>query len=360
MPLGRPVFGTESTRKDVRPSMPENKGEGKKEETVFVPVEPKFTFDDLVLPEHVREEVMNVADYAKNSKIVFEDWGLSKTHKYSKQIGINLWGEPGTGKTMAAHAIANHLGRKILIVNYADIESKYVGETPKNIRRVFEVGKATGSILFFDEADAILSRRVTNMSSATDVSVNQTRSVMLMLMNEYQDFIIFATNFISNFDPAFMRRIAVHVKFELPDLQCRTLLLKKYIPDEMPLQMPKDELCSAVAEKCDGLSGGDISNAVLNAAFMAARHGEKSVSENYFEQAVTNILSSKKANQRKGDATVTERPVSEDYVRKHYGNEAVDSAERDSEHIGQAVDTQAAGHAGTEINQAHDVPKAAE
>ena len=201
MPLGRPVFGTESTRKDVRPSMPENKGEGKKEEAVFVPVEPKFTFDDLVLPEHVREEVMNV--------IVFEDWGLGKTHKYSKQIGINLWGEPGTGKTMAAHAIANHLGRKILIVNYADIESKYVGETPKNIRRVFEVGKATGSILFFDEADAILSRRVTNMSSATDVSVNQTRSVMLMLMNEYQDFIIFATNFISNFDPAFMRRIAV-------------------------------------------------------------------------------------------------------------------------------------------------------
>lgn len=230
MPLGRPVFGTESTRKDVRPSMPENKGEGKKEEAVFVPVEPKFTFDDLVLPEHVREEVMNVADYAKNSKIVFEDWGLGKTHKYSKQIGINLWGEPGTGKTMAAHAIANHLGRKILIVNYADIESKYVGETPKNIRRVFEVGKATGSILFFDEADAILSRRVTNMSSATDVSVNQTRSVMLMLMNEYQDFIIFATNFISNFDPAFMRRIAVHVKFELPDLKCRTLLLEKVHP----------------------------------------------------------------------------------------------------------------------------------
>ena len=240
---------------------------------------------------------------------------------------------------MAAHAIANHLGRKILIVNYADIESKYVGETPKNIRKVFEVGKATGSILFFDEADAILSRRVTNMSSATDVSVNQTRSVMLMLMNEYQDFIIFATNFISNFDPAFMRRIAVHVKFELPDLNCRTLLLKKYIPDEMPLQMPKDELCSAIAEKSEGLSGGDISNAVLNAAFMAARHGEQSVSKDYFEQAVSNIISSKKANQRKSDVTVTERPVSEAYVKKQLAGDGSDSADAGKEH-GNAADTQ--------------------
>ena len=336
MPFGRPVFGTNHRLNDSQADSTGKKEEVKKEESVFVPVEPKYTFDDIILPERVREEVMNVADYAKNSKIVFEDWGLAKTHKYSKQIGINLWGEPGTGKTMVAHAIASHLGRKILIVNYADIESKYVGETPKNIRKVFEAGKATGSILFFDEADAILSRRVTNMSSATDVSVNQTRSVMLMLMNEYQDFIIFATNFISNFDPAFMRRIAVHVKFELPDLKCRTLLLKKYIPDEMPLQMPKDELCSAVAEKCDGLSGGDISNAVLNAAFMAARHGEQSVSEDYFDQAVANILASKKANQRKGNVTVTERPVSEEFVRKQLAKDgSAEAAEQESTTAGQ-------------------------
>jgi len=144
-------------------------------------------------------------------------------------------------------------------------------------------------------------------------------------MNEYQDFIIFATNFISNFDPAFMRRIAVHVKFELPDLKCRTLLWAKYIPDKMPLQMAKDELCADLAGKFEGLSGGDISNAVLNAAFMAARHEEKSVSEDYFEQAVTNILSSKKANQKKGNVKVTEKPVSEEYVRKQIGQKGIDA-----------------------------------
>lgn len=284
------------------------------EEAVFVPVTPRFTFDDMILPEHVRDQLLTAADYAKNSKIVFEEWGLEKTHKFSKRIGINLYGPSGTGKTMAAHAIAHHLQRKILVVNYADIESKYVGETPKNIRKVFEAGKATESILFFDEADAILSRRVTNMTNATDVSVNQTRSVMLMLMNEYQDFIIFATNFIENFDLAFMRRISVHVKFELPDLQCRCLLWKKYIPDEMPTDIDIGE----IAQKYDGISGSDISNAILNAAFKAAGKGKPMVDKSYIFQATEDIINSQKAN-RLGVTTVSERPVTEEYMRAHIG-----------------------------------------
>ena len=285
-----------------------NKEEEKAPEEVFIPEEPKFNFDDLILPDGVREQILNAADYAENSKVVFEDWGLAETHKFSKRIGINLYGEPGTGKTMAAHAIAKHLGRKIIVVNYADIESKYVGETPKNIRRAFEAGKNTNSILFFDEADAILSRRVTNMSNATDVSVNQTRSVMLMLMNEYQDFIIFATNFISNFDPAFMRRISMHVKFELPDYDCRVRLWKMYIPKKMPTNLNAEE----ISKQFEGLSGSDISNAVLNAAFRAARKKEKSVPKQYFFQAVEEILESKKANQV-DDSKVTKRTISKEY-----------------------------------------------
>ena len=200
------------------PSTDEPKAEKPKKEQPnvnFVPEEPKYELGDIILPQGVRDDILDVADYARNSKIVFEQWGLGKTHKYSKRMGINLYGPPGTGKTMAAHAIAKYLGRQILAVSYADIESKYVGETPKNIRKAFEVAKETGSILFFDEADAILSRRVTNMSNATDVSVNQTRSVLLMILNDHEDFIIFATNFIENFDPAFMRRIAKHIKFRL-------------------------------------------------------------------------------------------------------------------------------------------------
>lgn len=302
----------ESDRKqDAAADKPKAKTEVKEEE-VFLPEEPKYSLDEIILPSRVREEILTAADYAKNSKIVFEDWGFSKTHQYSRRIGINLYGPSGTGKTMAAHAIAKELGRNILIVNYADIESKYVGETPKNIRKVFEAAKKTNSILFFDEADAILSRRVTNMTQAVDVSVNQTRSVMLMIMNEYQDFIIFATNFIENFDPAFMRRISMHVKFELPDLACRKLLWKKYIPAELPNDLDVDEL----AEKYEGLSGSDIANAMLNAAFKAARQGAGAVSKTHVFEAAENIIASNGANKKGGEVTVTRRPVSEEYVRE--------------------------------------------
>ena len=275
----------------------------------FYPEEPKYSFDEIILPQSVKDKILDVANYAENSKRVFEDWGLQAVYKQSRRIGINLYGEPGTGKTMAAHAIAKHLGRKILAVNYADIESKYVGETPKNIRKAFEAAAATNSILFFDEADAILSKRVTNMSSATDVSVNQTRSVMLMVMNDYQDFVIFATNFISNFDPAFMRRISTHIEFKLPDLDCRKKIWQHYILPTMPNNIDIDEL----AEKYDGLSGSDISNAVLMAAFKAARQNTELVDKSLVFEAVEETLASKNAN--KG-VTVEKRVVSEDYVKE--------------------------------------------
>ena len=264
-------------------------------EEIFIPEEPKWSLDEIILPEEVRAQILDVATYADNAHRVFELWGFKRTHKFSRRIGINLYGAPGTGKTMAAHAIAKNLGRKILIVNYADIESKYVGETPKNIRKAFEAAKNSNSILFFDEADAILSKRVTNMTQAVDVSVNQTRSVMLMLMNEFQDFIIFATNFIENFDAAFMRRISVHVKFTLPDEACRKKLWRMYTPLEVPNNLDFDEL----AKKFDGISGSDISNAMLNAAFKAARLKADELDKKLVFEAVENILASKRANAAK-------------------------------------------------------------
>ena len=288
----------------------------KQPEIEFFPEEPKYTFDEIILPQSVKDKILDVANYAENSRKVFEDWGLQTVYKQSKRIGINLYGAPGTGKTMAAHAIANHLGRKILAVNYADIESKYVGETPKNIRKAFEAAQATNSILFFDEADAILSKRVTNMSSATDVSVNQTRSVMLMVMNDYQDFIIFATNFISNFDPAFMRRISTHIEFKLPDLECRKKLWQHYILPTMPNNIDIDEL----AKKYDNLSGSDIANAVLMAAFKAARQGAELVDKKYVFEMVEETLASKNAN--KG-ITVEKREVPP-YIRAKIAQQEAD------------------------------------
>ena len=280
----------------------------KNEEKIANPEEPKYSLDDIIMPERVKEEILDVVAYEENAHLVFEIWGFKKTHFKAKRIGINLYGEPGTGKTMAAHAIAKELGRKILIVNYADIESKYVGETPKNIRKVFEAAKETKSIIFFDEADAILSKRVTNMTQAVDVSVNQTRSVMLMQMNEYEDYIIFATNFIENYDPAFMRRIAVHIKFELPDYLSRVKLWRKYIPEEVPNNIEVERL----AERYEEVSGSDIANAMLNAAFKAARQNATMLSEKYVEEAIEAIIRSKEANKKVTTREITE----EEYKRK--------------------------------------------
>ena len=212
---------------------------------------------------------------------------------------------------MTAHAIANQLGRKILTVDYSQIESKYVCETSKNLVNMFQYAQATKSVIFFDEADALLSRRVTNMSNSTDVSVNQTRSVLLVLINEYDDLILFASNFMTNYDPAFLRRILTHVKFELPDEENRFKLWNMHIPKEMPTDVDIVKL----AKKYDGISGSDITNAVLNASLRAARLNEDIVHNSYFEKAIESIIESKTDNSDLG-TLISKHVVSKDYVKE--------------------------------------------
>jgi len=309
MGIGKRIEVQENMNRKQEANGMDKSNEEEQANIVFSPEEPKYTFDDIILSHDIKDKILDVVEYAENSKKVFETWGLQSIYKTSKRIGINLYGAPGTGKTMAAHAIAKHLRRKILTVNYADIESKYVGDTPKNIRKAFEAAEKTKSILFFDEADAILSKRVTNMSNATDVSVNQTRSVMLMLMNDYQDFIIFATNFINNFDPAFMRRISMHIEFKLPTYEERLQLWKHYILPTMPNNINVEKL----ARKYDGISGSDISNAILMAAFKAARKKVEFVEQQFVFDMIESILKSKNANE---GVKVETREVTEEYVKR--------------------------------------------
>src|SRR5579875_3255646 len=200
----------------------------------FVPQKPRYSFADLILPQQTMDEIMQALAVRDLGHLIYEEWGLGKTHRLSHKVGINLYGPPGTGKTMAAHAIADYFQKDLLIVNYADIESKYVGDTPKNLTTLFWLANQNECVLFFDEADAILNRRLARMESATDVSVNQTRSVLLTLLNEYDGVVLFATNLIANYDPAFMRRILTHIQFTLPDRACRHRLFAKYIPPELP------------------------------------------------------------------------------------------------------------------------------
>lgn len=268
---------------------------------------PIYSFDDLILPANTMEELKTVVAAQQYRNTVFIKWNLRSVLKDKTSLLVNLYGEPGTGKTMAAHAIVHDLGREMICVNYAEIESKYVGETSKNLMALFRFAESKNAVLFFDEADALLSKRVTNMSNATDVSVNQTRSVLLTLLNDYKGMVIFASNFISNYDPAFMRRIQYHICFALPNEELRKLLWRKYIPREMPAEIDFAD----IAKKYSGISGSDISNAVLKAALLAARRNMHNIPQNFFEEAVENIIGSKEAN---SGYTIVTRPVSEEYA----------------------------------------------
>ena len=276
---------------------------------------PKYKLDDLVLDPDTWDKLLEVISYFENRDLIFVAWGLAERFSQEEGLTVNLYGPPGTGKTMAAHAIANALRKKMICVDYAEIESKYVGETSKNLSRLCEIAKEQDSVIFFDEADALLSKRVSNMTSATDVSVNQTRSVLLNLLNEYQGVILFATNFIQNFDAAFLRRIKYHVRFNLPNEALREQLWRTYIPRKMPCEVDYSYLAKAFP----GISGSDIANAVFSTAVGAAKDRERIIPQSRFEDAVKRCLDVKKANEGER-LTISKRIVSEEEVKQKLGS----------------------------------------
>lgn len=286
------------------------------EQSSWVPTEPQYCLDDLILDSPVRDALLDAISFYQYQDKVMNEWGLYKRFSDRINLSINLFGESGTGKTMASHAIAHALGKKAIFVDYAEIESKYVGETSKNIKQLFISAGKQDAIIIFDEADALLSRRVTDMRSSTDVSVNQTRSVLLNILNEYTGIVIFTTNFIQNFDPAFIRRIRYQIGFELPNKELRQRLWEMYIPDQLPTNASVINL----AEKYEGISGSDIANAVFSAAIKAARLGVDVVDTTFFEDAVESIMKAKKENAGLRE-TVTKRVVTEQYVKEQLGIE---------------------------------------
>ncbi|WP_125141625.1 ATP-binding protein [Clostridium transplantifaecale] len=253
---------------------------------------PQIHLSDVILNNGIKEQILDLIAIPDVWETVFDKWKLSKVVNKIPKMAVNFYGQSGTGKTMIANAIATETEKMILQVNYAEIESKYVGETSKNLTDVFKTATETDAILLFDEADALLSRRVTDMKNALDVSVNQTRSVLLNLLDEYTGMVIFTTNFISNFDSAFMRRIPYHIKIDLPDLQARENLWSHYLIDELPNNVNQQELVFNYPK----VSGADIVNSIVTAAIKAARNKEKLVEQKYIEEALNNLQASRAEN----------------------------------------------------------------
>lgn len=236
----------------------------------FVPVKPRYTFDQIIIPDDTRRQIMDALAVVRHRELVYDTWGFSQCDPTPNSI-LSFYGPPGTGKTMCAHAIAAYLQKPLLAFNYAEIESKYVGEAAKNLKKAFATATEMDAVMFFDEADSFLGKRVENVQSGNDQSLNSQRSQMLILLEEFRGVVIFATNLQTNFDKAFESRILAHIKLDLPNREARAAILRGLMPERLPLAAPMtDDDLLAVSDKMEGLAGREIKQAVKQLLFRKA------------------------------------------------------------------------------------------
>lgn len=297
------------------------------------------TFADVILPPRTRAALDEALSLVHSHALIFTEWGLGERHSTGLGLAFNFAGPPGTGKTICAEAIATALGKKLLSVRYAEMESMWAGETPKNVASVFRMATEEDAVLFFDEADAIASKRTTGAAQAYSRESNTVVNVLLKELEAFNGVVIFATNLAVNFDPAFERRIRTHVRFEMPGLEEREQIWKVQLH---PLKTPlaADVNFRVLAERYE-VSGGDIKNAVLKAATMAASEAgadsTKMIRQSQFERAMDEVVSAKSVMQQ-SLFTEGDQQTSDDRVMR-----AVESAELKWRQTAQVAVAMAAG-----------------
>ncbi len=231
-------------------------------------IEPKAHWDDIVLPAEQMSLLRQIATQVKQRGTVYEDWGFS--HKMNRGLGITslFAGDSGTGKTTAAEVIANDLRLNLYRIDLSAVVSKYIGETEKNLRRLFDAAEDGGAILLFDEADALFGKR-SEVKDSHDRYANIEINYLLQRMEAYSGLAILATNMRSALDVAFTRRLRFIVSFPFPNAADRKRMWQKAFPPETPVDtLDYDKLARL------NLTGGGISNAAVNAAFLAAQSNE--------------------------------------------------------------------------------------
>ena len=230
-----------------------------------------FTLEDLELSQPAMELVKDVISRIKYRTVVNEEFGFGNKLPYGKGTVVALYGPPGTGKTMTATVLGKELGMDVYRIDLSQIRSKYIGESEKNLKAVFDAARYSNAILFFDEADALFSRR-TEVSTSNDKNANAETAFLLQKMEEYSGLSILATNTIQNFDPAFKRRLTFMISIDKPDEETRRRLWEKAFPKGAPLD---ESVRFADYARVSELSGSSIKNAAIAAAYRAASQGRK-------------------------------------------------------------------------------------
>lgn len=263
---------------------------------------PRITLSkDVILPEETKIKFDEAIGAIRHHKIIYSDWGFGAVDPTGRNMVINLYGPPGTGKTLAAEALSGTLGLPYMHLGISELESKFVGETAKNISEAFSMASREGALLFFDEADTLLGARLSSVTQGIDNEINAMRSTLLVELERFEGVAVFATNFAKNYDNAFVSRIRYHIEFKLPDFEGRKKLWDKFLVPGIPLKEDRNLIIENSASCSDGLSGREIRNA-LRIAFPRALNDDtenKKIKFSHIESAIEDI---KKANKNVGTA----------------------------------------------------------
>jgi len=230
-------------------------------------VVPCYEWDDIVVPAEVLRQLHEITDQVAHRHLVYQDWGFGKKLSRGRGISALFSGASGVGKTMAAEVMALHLKLDLYRIDLAGVVSKYIGETEKNLRSVFDAAERSGAILFFDEADALFGKR-SEVKDSHDRYANIEVNYLLQRMEDYRGLAILATNMKSALDSAFMRRLRFIVDFPFPDAGQRREIWRRVFP---PDAVVRDLDFSALSRL--EIAGGNIRNIAVNAAFLAAGQG---------------------------------------------------------------------------------------
>ncbi len=275
------IRNTMSEKKEDKPA------DNKESRDMIESYEPRFALEQVALNEKVKEQIQTAIAAVRYKTKMTEEWGMSEYFSGNRAVILNFYGKAGTGKSMTAEAVAKALNKKVYHINYSELESKYVGETPKNIRRAFECATRDDAVLIFDEADSFLGKRLSSVTQSADYGVNITRSVLLMELEKFSGVVVFTTNLISNYDEAFKRRILLSVYFDMPDEKARLQIWKLHLSDKMPLA--DDVTAESLAGRYDKVSGADIKDMVFYAALYTLEKEKECMDFSVFDYAYVTI-----------------------------------------------------------------------
>jgi len=247
-------------------------------------IDPRYHWEDLVLPETPVTMLHELVGMVKSRPRVLEEWGLGRKLTSSMGVSALFTGPPGTGKTLAAQIIANELGIDLYRIDLSTIVSKYVGETEKNLERIFNEAQTSNAILFFDEADAIFGKR-SEVKDAQDRYANIEVGYLLQRMEAYDGVAILATNLRANLDEAFTRRLQFIINFPFPEEEYRLRIWEVLMPPSLPRA---DDLDLRLMASRFKLAGGSIRNCIVSAAFIAAE--DHAPNENHCCLKMTHLM----------------------------------------------------------------------